>query len=713
METIVARYSKTLFEKGNFLIGVYLHLEKTKKSFVKVKGYNLPKNDVCFYRLSGDWEDNPKYGKTFVCDSYELTKVKTLGAVKSFFNNDEFQGLGKTVKKVIDAFGVDTITILTDNPERLDEVNGVADDKKTALLHALARVNSLSMLTKFLSPMGINYGQIKKINEQYRENSLKVVKEDPFSLISIKGISFKTCDLIARTENVALDDLKRIKCGVIECLQDNTVLGNTFMTDEDLITASIKKLNLDLDNKIVNKDLVIKAVWELIKEDRLRNVKKNIFLNEYYLSEFISSVQIKKLTSLPVRNATEYLQLIDSDKNSRLSQGQINAVRRSLSNRFSIITGGAGTGKTTVMKAIISIYKQVNPHKEITLLAPTGKASRRMTEVIGLPASTIHHRLGIVSETLDKPLAQIENGLVIVDEFSMVDIVLFSKLLNSITKDCHIILVGDPNQLPSVGAGSCLKDMIDSGVIPVSVLTDIFRQDSGAIIDNSIKTIKQDDTFIFNEEMLFVNVNSDKQASDEITKIYKYYANQKGIENVALISPLRQSRDIFISCADELNKTLQSVVNPSAKKVTVDKTEYRLNDRVMMWKNTDIASNGDVGVITDIDDNDEDWGIELTIAWENGNIGKYHKSDLEEITLAYAMSVHKSQGSEYDTVIMPVLSAHKCRLFKNNLLYTGITRAKKQVILVGDKAALSEMISHTETFTRQTYLKEFLTQNSL
>lgn len=716
-ERITARFYKVIYEKGDFLIATFFCLDKGKdgkkgRKFIKVKGYNLPRNKVCFSRLFGKWEENEKYGKTFTCERFELITPGSTTGVKDFFKNSEFDGLGRTIKKVIKKFEAETVKVLSDTPERLNEVDGLSEEDKKALLDALDRVNNLAILTKYLSQMNIANATIRKINDKYGADSLRTVKEQPFSLNEIKGIGFKTCDTIARAENFPLDSIERVECGVLDCLYDNSISGNTYIEDKDLIENSIKKLSEGTDTKI-SRELVIKAIWNLIRRVRLSNIKNKIFLNEVFTDEKIIASEIKDFINLSVNNSARMIEEISHYSDIKLSEGQLRAVKTSLSSRFSIITGGAGTGKTTVMKAIIYAYHTVNPNKPITLLAPTGKASRRMEEVIGLPASTIHHKIGLISDTMDSPLSKIENGLVIVDEFSMVDERLFSKLLNSVSTSCHIVLVGDPNQLPSIGAGSCLKDMINSRVVPYTTLTEIFRQEGGVIVDNSLKVIKQEDNLAYDKDMMFVNVSSDQMAAEQIKKIYSYYAKEIGIENVALITPLRQSKNYYISVADTLNKELQAIINPSDKKVSFGESEFRLNDRVMMWKNTDIASNGDVGIISNIDEDNEDWGLEITINWENGNVGKYHKGDFSDITLAYAMSVHKSQGSEYDTVIMPVLSNQKCRLFKNNLLYTGITRAKKRVILVGDKSALSTMISNTETYTRKTYLKEFLTENSL
>ena len=283
--------------------------------------------------------------------------------------------------------------------------------------------------------------------------------------------------------------------------------------------------------------------------------------------------------------------------------------------------------------------------------------------------------------------------------------------MEAVGKLTQIVLVGDINQLPSVGAGACLKDLIESEILPVSHLTEIFRQEDGIIIDNSLKVINKNPNLLYDKAtMMKINVKGEDEAIEQIKKIYSFYAKKEGIENVALISPLRATQQGRFKCvADELNIIMQEELNNFGfEEIKYGTHIFKENDRVMMWKNTEIASNGDVGVIEKISKEEDSY--EIKICWENGNTGTYHKQDLENITLAYSMSVHKSQGSEYDTVIIPVLKEHICSLFKNNMLYTAITRGKKRVILISDEndTAINYMVSHSDTYKRKTLLKEKL-----
>ena len=465
-----------------------------------------------------------------------------------------------------------------------------------------------------------------------------------------------------------------------------------------------------MQEEIVSRKNVIDAIANLIKDDDVF-VSNNhkLSLSKYYHAEVNTAKTLLSLLKHPLDDGAELIEAASSYRAYPLSDSQLSAVKRALSNRVSIITGGAGTGKTTIMNAIIRAYKKVCPQEEITLLAPTGKASRRIFQSTGIESYTIHARLGI-NEASSTPSEYLSGGLVMVDEFSMVDTLLFEKLAMALNSNCHLVLIGDINQLPSVSAGACLKDMIDSGVIPTSYLTDIFRQNDGSIIDNSLKIVSKTTDLIYDSNMMFVKVKDEQETIEQIKKIHKYYTEKDGIESIALITPLRSNQEGRFKCvADELNNIIQSETNTSDVSYKFKGIEFKLNDRVMCWKNTSLVQNGDVGVITNIDLDNNEWQMEMTIEWENGNTTYYHKPDLENLTLAYAMTVHKSQGSEYQTVVVPILKQQKCRLFKNNLLYTAITRAKKRVIILcDDESVMDYMIHHSETNERHTLFKECL-----
>ena len=707
---ITCKFFKSIYQKDDFKIAIYLMVDGSERKFITCKGNGLPLTNSCFYHFNGE-RVVEKNKQVFKVDYFELATSTSKTGVLNFFKHDVFMGIEKNIiKKIVDTFGTDTFDVIETKANKLLKIDGMTLEKLEILKKGYSLTMSLKDITKELAPMGISTRVIKKINESYHDEALEILKTNPFKLIETKGIGFKTCDTIARYNNVALNSKERIEGGVVYTLSE-LCGSDTYVLDDVLIEKTVIKLNDGLDESIIKRNDVIKAIASLIKEHKIF-VEDNhkMILDEYYYAEENISKKINEILKLDVFSKDTLLNEVEAvAKRYSLSNGQISAVKKSLSSKISIITGGSGTGKTTVLRSIINAYQNVMPNAQITLLSPTGKASRRMSEVIGLNAFTIHKRLGLF-EGNETPLS-IPSGLVVVDEFSMVDTLLFAKLMEAVGKLTQIVLVGDINQLPSVGAGACLKDLIESEILPVSHLTEIFRQEDGIIIDNSLKVINKNPNLLYDKAtMMKINVKGEDEAIEQIKKIYSFYAKKEGIENVALISPLRATQQGRFKCvADELNIIMQEELNNFGfEEIKYGTHIFKENDRVMMWKNTEIASNGDVGVIEKISKEEDSY--EIKICWENGNTGTYHKQDLENITLAYSMSVHKSQGSEYDTVIIPVLKEHICSLFKNNMLYTAITRGKKRVILISDEndTAINYMVSHSDTYKRKTLLKEKL-----
>lgn len=708
MLTRIVKHHRTIYERDDFTIGVYLSLDGSNHKFCTCKGYGLPKTNSCFYQFTGE-EVVEKGKKVFQVSSVEMAVMKSRAGIISFFKQDEFLGIGKkTIEALVDAHGDKLFSVIKNEPDTLLNVPGMSQDKLNILITGYREVSSLSELTQFLNPMGIAYRTQRIINRSLGSDAVDVIKRNPFELLQIKGIGFRTCDTIARYLNISLTSPERLKGGVLEALSGNSSSGDTYMIDDSLVNEALKKLNDGLPEAPVMRKDVIAAIMTLIQDEQIIvEDKHKMFTSAFWRAEEETAFQIRNMLKVPVSLPKGMLES-DIIHKSGLSDEQIAAVKTSLSRRISIITGGAGTGKTTVINTIIKAYRNSLQNARITLLAPTGKAARRISEVTGIPAFTIHSRLGL-NEGVEEPTDHIGDGLVIVDEASMIDMMLLKNLISAISIRCQLILLGDINQLPSVAAGACLRDMIASEVIPVSRLTKIFRQKNNSIVPNSLKVIRKDCGLIFDKSVMMVPANSESDAVDVIKRAYNYYAKEEGIENVALISPLRSTQDgRFICVADKLNEIIQETLPNDAPLYTVGAQKFRLNDRVMIWKNTQQASNGDIGTVIKIDDNHSDWGFEMTVKWENGNICQYHKNDLEKITLAYSMSVHKSQGSEYNTVIIPVLSEQKCRLFRNNLLYTALTRAKKRVVFIGDTGAINYMINHTETNNRRTLFRQRL-----
>ena len=694
----------------------------------KVCGVGLPEVENVPIKLYGKWRMNDKYGPQFSAEAFEIQNPTTKNGIVKLFTGSLFPGIGATIaKRISEVYGLDTFRIIEENPRQL--LNVVPAGKIGIIIQNYKKIQSYGRLVAFLAPFGISTSQCIKIHERYGDSAEQMIRNNPYCLEEISGIGFQKCDRIAVGLSVALDSDNRIEGCITEvikmlCAKGDTAAGggHMYIKSFSLFKKTMDTLNAANTFK-VSKERYVDVLKKMIKEQKIVcRFKEDMYPAEYEKAEYQVAQKLIKLMKNPInagmaKRCTDYLDTYCKENNVNLHESQAEAVLRSLSNRVSIITGGPGTGKTTIISAILACYEAVYGDN-ILLMAPTGKAARRMSESTHRPASTIHSRLHIYGEPgSDIELNPIEGGLVVVDECSMVDNLLMENLMDAIVNpETQIIFVGDIDQLPSVGVGAVLGEMIKSNVIPTSRLTKTFRQRNGGgtIIEDAKKINTGEYDLEYDDSFQFIPASSDLEASEIIMKLYRKEVAEFGIENVALLCPLRSSRaGKIITCSDVMNQRIQSEINPeSSNKASarINQKDYRVGDRVMQWKNTPESANGDIGEITNIAMSDD--GVQITVKWESGNESKLNQTDMDSISLAYAMSIHKSQGSEYQSVIIPILSDHMCPLFKRNLLYTGVTRAKKRVIIVGDTGAINETISKTDTNIRYTHLADRLIANA-
>ena len=543
-----------------------------------------------------------------------------------------------------------------------------------------------------------------------------MIKDNPYIIQRIRGVGFKTCDRIGRELNTALDSFERIAGGIFETIgQSLAGTGNTCMPVPDFEKETLKLLNEGLIQKAVSVENFHDVARTLARERSIVFRKKQyVTTAEYDTAEKNAAKKMKEMLAnepeIKPLIARGKIEEVCSKQAFTLSEKQKDAVKLALTNRVSIITGGPGTGKSTILAAIIDSFRALYPNQEVVLMSPTGKAARRMSETSNEDAFTIHAKLHIFEGTsTPEPLPE---GLIVIDETSMVDALLLEKVVEATSARSFLLFIGDKDQLPSVGAGSVLNDMINSEAIPTARLTEIFRQKDGSSIIENAKKINEGDISISfnNQDFIFVEAGSEDMALEEIEKLYADEVKTYGVDNVALLTPLRklQAGKNLKVVADGLNTVLQNIVNPkdTQKFCTLYGNEYRVGDRVLQWKNTPESANGDIGEIIDIGETDSDIGIK--IRWDNGNQTIETRNSMANISLAYSISIHKSQGSQYDSVIIPMLSSQKCSLFRRNLLYTGVTRAKKKVIIVGDRKAIDACIRTENAANRLTLFKERL-----
>ena len=669
--------------------------------------------------VSGEWVDHPTYGVQLKVLNYEIIEPTDILDMERYLASGAIKGIGpSTAKKIIKHFGEDTFRIIEEEPERLSEIKGITERKAISIATQMSERHELRNVVMFMQKYGISNSMAIKLYDEYGSQIKSIILNNPYKLArEVNGIGFKRADEIAAKTGVKLDSEFRIQCGIIHCLKEASTDGHTYLPREELIRSAYELLGVcesdierQLDELKIERQLI-----EVKSEDRL-----NIYLSEYYQIEKNCAVKLLTLTRYSDRiSASELdseIKSIESELDIELHDLQREAVIKALSEGLFILTGGPGTGKTTTIKSIISGLERRN--LRFVLAAPTGRAAKRMSETTGYEASTIHRLLSIKHNPEERADAYFEmnedNPLdvdaVIIDEASMVDIFLFNSLLKAISPGCKLIIVGDSNQLPSVGPGQVLKDMLDSGVCPNVELKYIFRQSNEShivtyahMINNGEQidfTTKYEDFFLLKRD----NYEEIRQALLYLIceKLPKHF-NTSPMQ-IQVLTPMKKGAlGVW-----ELNRILQEYINPpSDKKVELEYGEniFRVGDKVMQTKNNydmewDIMStygisaqrgkgvfNGDIGIIDHI--NKPSRLIKIT--FDDGREAEYSYETLEELELAYAITIHKSQGSEYPVVIMPLLGGPRSLLYRN-LLYTGVTRAKDCVVILGSENTVKEMI---------------------
>ena len=669
--------------------------------------------------VSGEWVDHPTYGVQLKVLNYEIIEPTDILDMERYLASGAIKGIGpSTAKKIIKHFGEDTFRIIEEEPERLSEIKGITERKAISIATQMSERHELRNVVMFMQKYGISNSMAIKLYDEYGSQIKSIILNNPYKLArEVNGIGFKRADEIAAKTGVKLDSEFRIQCGIIHCLKEASTDGHTYLPREELIRSAYELLGVcesdierQLDELKIERQLI-----EVKSEDRL-----NIYLSEYYQIEKNCAVKLLTLTrysdKISASELDREIKSIESELDIELHDLQREAVIKALSEGLFILTGGPGTGKTTTIKSIISGLERRN--LRFVLAAPTGRAAKRMSETTGYEASTIHRLLSIKHNPEERADAYFEmnedNPLdvdaVIIDEASMVDIFLFNSLLKAISPGCKLIIVGDSNQLPSVGPGQVLKDMLDSGVCPNVELKYIFRQSNEShivtyahMINNGEQidfTIKYEDFFLLKRD----NYEEIRQALLYLIceKLPKHF-NTSPMQ-IQVLTPMKKGAlGVW-----ELNRILQECINPpSDKKVELEYGEniFRVGDKVMQTKNNydmewDIMStygisaqrgkgvfNGDIGIIDHINKPSR----LIRITFDDGREAEYSYETLEELELAYAITIHKSQGSEYPVVIMPLLGGPRSLLYRN-LLYTGVTRAKDCVVILGSENTVKEMI---------------------
>ena len=687
---------------------------RDKKIHITAVGYNLPATDAIDVDLQGKWQPS-KYGMQLIVDSFEQMLPQDTNGIVAYLSSGLIKGIGpETAKAIVARFGSNTLSVMENDPEQLLAVKGIARTKLKKIIASYSETSKLRELTAYLAPYGVSMKKIAKIQETFEDNSLRVVQSDPFQLCRIRGFGFLTVDAIARKTKVSLRNPLRYAGAIHYCLEEARSNGHLFLPHDELVDKCYELLNRECEGEVVPMYDVTGAVSQEVKAKQIYNENGRIYLSFERLCEVKTAKRIVSMLlseGMPmVSDLSKQIALTESNLPHPLAPSQREAVKLCLSHPCSIMTGGPGVGKTTTLKAILEIYHRVFPEHEILLAAPTGKASRRMSEQTGFPASTLHSAMGILSdEDIETNGPEfLSADFVVVDECSMVDMRLAYALFERLKPGVKLLFVGDPDQLPAVGAGNVLREMIRSGIVPTAVLDTVFRQASNSRIALNAYAVNHNDTkLLYGDDFLMQDVQTSEDAADLVMKCFFDEVTQHGIENVQILSPFRRRGAV---CADNLNIAIREMINPKRSGVNELKCGtkvFREGDRIIQTRNCDGVSNGDVGVITRIY-MDEDGEQLIDIKLLDGRELIYTADKMENIDLSYCISIHKSQGAEFPVVIIPIMKEHYIML-RRNLLYTAISRAKAKVILIGHRQAVFTAIHKNDVDKRNTVLADRIT----
>ena len=670
-------------------------------------------------RMRGEWKNHTRYGEQFQLVQYESITPATVTGIQKYLGSGLIKGIGPVMAgRIVKVFGKDTLEIIENEIGKLIEVEGIGKKRTNMIRKAWDEQKEIRQVMIFLQEHNVSSAYAAKIFKQYGNESIQIVKDNPYRLAEeIWGIGFLTADRIAENLGFTKDSPLRAQAGILYVLHQLSDEGHVYYPYEPLIEKSMEMLEVERD-VIVQAMSIIASEGKVVIEDFTESVndfpmkKQAVYLAGFYTAETNTAARIKALLAarkaIRDMDADKAVEWVQGKLSLKLAEKQVEAIKSAANDKVLVITGGPGTGKTTIIRSILTIFSKITD--KILLAAPTGRAAKRMTDATGYEAKTIHRllefspKIGGFKRNAEKPL---NCELLVIDEASMIDIVLMHHLLKAIPPSTTLILVGDVDQLPSVGPGSVLMDIINSGVVPVVRLNEIFRQaQQSSIIVNAhrinsgkmplIKSKRPDEDFYFIEQT---------EPEDALRVILEIVADRipkrfgfDPVDDIQVLSPMHRG----LVGAGNLNTELQKALNPQSSGIERGGRRFSINDKVMQIKNNydKEVYNGDIGRIENVNFEEQC----VTVRFDERKI-PYDFSDLDEIVHAYAISVHKSQGSEFPAIVIPLMMQHYM-LLQRNLLYTGITRGKSLTIIVGSKKALAIAVQNNKTQKRYTLLRD-------
>ena len=678
-------------------------------------------------RLIGTFTHHPNYGQQFSVSTYEKSIPSDVAGILKYLSSGAIKGVGPaTSATLVKEFGSATLEVLEHEPERVAKIRGISKDKANSISQQLKQNMGIKEIMLYLATYDISPTSAVKIYKAFGNHAISEIKRNPFILVGGEfGISFETADKIAKSQGRADDEVIRIRAGLTYVLNHNKSNGHTCLPTDSLVKTTAKFLE-------ISEELTGNALRGLVEDNTLiccnLGDKEFIFLKEMYNTEQYISSMLKMMMRFPavqIPDIENQIEAIEKSNNIEYAKLQKEAIIQALTKGLLVLTGGPGTGKTTTLNAIIRILK--NKGQKVILCAPTGRAAQRMSDVTGDEAKTIHRLLEVAWDKNDRPeFKKNERNMLncdalIVDEVSMVDVQLFESVMRALPMGCRLILVGDSHQLPSVGAGNILEDLISSEQIPFVALTEIFRQSmESLIVTNAHKIVKGEspELNIKDNDFFFLpTTNRDAVEQTVIDLCNRRLPNTYGYDiykDIQILAPGRKG-DLGVT---NLNTKLQKIINPPSKdkaEITVGGRILRENDKVMQTKNNynllwqkdngengEGIFNGEIGIIESISKKSRIFKVRF-----DDKVAAYDFDYAPDLDLAYATTVHKSQGNEFDAVIIPLYGGAR-QLHYRNLLYTAVTRAKKLLIIVGDINVINEMVSNNQKTKRYSGLKYFL-----
>lgn len=653
----------------------------------------------------GHWRQDASHGLQFAAETVTAVQPQDVEGIKKYLASGLIRGIGPIfAEKIVGHFGVNTLKIIDENPGRLGEIEGIGEKKIGRITSCWQTQKAVRELMVFLQPYAVTPSLAAKIHKRFGDNSLEIIQQNPFTLAKeVRGIGFKTADKMAQQMGIAQDHPLRIDAAITHFLYEKASDGHVCFPEEELVKETAQLLEVDPE--------AIKArIPVLIEAKEVFQEKAYLFHPTLYQSEKGIGTELSRLkhTSAPLRpfDHEKALEWVQKELSITLAAQQKEAVLASLKEKVLVITGGPGTGKSTITKAILAISRHVT--KRILLAAPTGRAAKRMNEITGFEAKTLHSLLewSFVSGGFKRgPKMPVEGDLIIVDEASMIDTFLMYNLLKALPSKARLILIGDINQLPSVGPGNVLREIIESGFLPTFCLTEIFRQAKGSFITTNAHRINEG---LFPElggdDFFFLKAEEPEELAEKILHLIKTRLPRRyhfdPINDIQVIAPMKRG-PVGI---EQLNHRLQEALNPQKEPFLIGGRRFHLHDKVMQLMNDyqKEVYNGDIGRIVKIDQSEQ----QILVRFDE-KLVPYEINECDSLTLAYAVSVHKYQGSEAPCIIMPVHTSH-FMLLQRNLLYTAVTRGRKLVVLVGSAKAIHMALGNNKVSQRHTLLKQHL-----